>query len=203
MTRFLLIRHATTEAIGVRLAGRMAGVRLDEQGRKQAQALAERLAPVPIDAVYSSPLERTVETADAIARLRGLEVFTREDLLELDFGEWTNSTFESLRDDPLFNRFNQLRSCTPAPGGEHMLQAQARVVLTLEQLRSRHPRQSVAVVSHGDVIRAAVAYYAGIPLDLFQRIEITPASVSALDIDEHAVRIRVVNDVANWGGLAG
>lgn len=194
MTRFLLIRHAMVDATGTRLAGRMAGVHLNAQGRTQAQALARRLAGSPIAAVYSSPLERAVETAEPIASLLGLEVALREDFLEIEFGDWTDRPLADIAGEPRFQRFNSFRSCTPVPGGEFMLQAQARMVVGLDALRARHPRESVVVVSHGDMIKAAVAHYAGIPLDLFQRIEISPASMSVAEIGEDAVRILAVND---------
>lgn len=194
MTRFVLVRHALVDASGARLAGRAAGVHLNGQGRLQAQALAARLAGSPIAAVYSSPLERTVETAGAIASLLGLEVVPREDFLEIEFGEWTDRALDDVAAQPRFRRFNSFRSCTPVPGGEYMLQAQARMVVGLDALRARHPRESVVVVSHGDMIKAAVAHYAGIPLDLFQRIEISHASMSVVEIDDDGVRILAVND---------
>ncbi|RPE81595.1 histidine phosphatase family protein [Vulcaniibacterium tengchongense] len=194
MTRVLLIRHATTEATGTHLAGRAAGIGLDGQGRRQAQALAGRLAGLPIAAIYSSPLQRTLETAEPIARLLGRETIPCEDFLEIEFGEWTGRAIAGLEDDAAFRRFNAVRSRAPAAGGEYMLQAQARMVLGLEALRLRHPRQTVVVVGHGDPIKAAVAYYAGIPLDLFHRLEIDPASVSAIELGDDAVRILAVND---------
>lgn len=193
MTRFLLIRHAMVDAVGRRLAGRAAGVVLNEEGRSQARALAERLAGLPIAAVYSSPLERAVQTAEPIATLRGLRVETREELHELQFGEWTGRGFEELAGDARFRRFNSFRSCAPVPGGEFMLQAQARMVVGLDALRARHARETIVVVSHGDLIKAAVAWYAGVPLDLFQRIEVAPASVSVVELGEDGVRIVAVN----------
>jgi len=194
MTRFLLIRHATTEAIGKRLAGRRPGMHLDEAGRRQAQVLAERLSRLPVAAIYSSPLERTLETAEPIAKLLGREVVSREELLEIEFGDWTGKDFGELDAVPGFQRFNGFRSCSPVPGGEFMLQAQLRMVLGLDALRRLHPDECVAVVSHGDMIRAAIAHYAGIPLDLFQRLEVSPASISTIDIDDRTVRLIGIND---------
>ena len=194
MTRFLLIRHATTEAIGKRLAGRRPGMHLDERGRRQAQVLAERLSRLPVAAIYSSPLERTLETAEPIAKLLGREVVSREELLEIEFGEWTGKDFGELDPLPEFRCFNEFRSYSPVPGGEFMLQAQLRMVLGLDALRRLHPDECVAVVSHGDMIRAAIAHYAGIPLDLFQRLEVSPASISTIDIDDRTVRLIGIND---------
>ena len=175
----------------------MPGVRLNERGRAQAQTLAERLAGLPIVAVYSSPLERTLETAEPIARLLGIGAIPCEDFLEIEFGHWTDASFEELADQPSFQQFNAFRSCSPVPGGEHMLQAQTRMIIGLDRLCARHPQQNVVVVSHGDMIKATVAYYAGIHLDLFQRIEVAPASISVVEIGEAAVRILSVNDTGS------
>lgn len=203
MTRLLLIRHATIDASGQALAGRAAGVHLNERGRQQAQALAGRLAGVDIHAIYSSPLERAIETARPLAASSDLAIYSSEDLLEIDFGEWTNRSFADLADDPCFQRFNAFRSTASAPGGESMLNAQLRMVAGLDAIRRRHPQATVAVVSHGDMIKAAVAHYAGIPLDLFQRIEISLASISVVEIDDHAVRILSVNADGLGGAFAG
>lgn len=194
MTKFLLIRHALTDSVGQRLSGRTPGVPLNAEGQAQAQQLAGRLADVPIDVIYSSPLERAVQTAAPIAAQRGLETRISEDFLELDFGSWTNCTFEELQNQAQFQRFNSFRSNTRIPGGELMLEAQARAVAGLGKLCAQHPGQTVAVVSHSDMLKAAVAYYAGIPLDLFQRLEISPASVSVLEIFEETARILLLND---------
>jgi len=193
MTRFLLVRHAAIDAHGRSLPGRTPGVHLNAQGRLQAQALAQRIAGSPVSAVYSSPLERAVETADPIAKLLGLETAVSEEFLELGFGDWTGSDIADIAELPAFQRFNSFRSCAPVPGGEFMLQAQARMVAGLDALRARHAQAHVVVVSHGDMIKAAIAHYAGIPLDLFQRIEISPASISTVELDAAAVRILAVN----------
>lgn len=113
-------------------------------------------------------------------------------------GEWTGSTFEQLNSQPLWHRFNFLRSLTRAPGGESMIEVQSRIIGELECLRLRHPEQVLAVVSHADVIKAAVAHIAGIPLDLFHRIEISPASVTVLSLGERSVRIQRVNDTGSF-----
>ena len=194
MTRFLLIRHATIEASGKSLAGRLAGVHPTGHGRDQARALAQRFTGASIAAVYSSPLERAVDTATPIATLLGLPVVTREDFLEIDFGRWTGRTFDDLDTDPGFGRFNTMRSCAPVPGGEFMLQAQTRMVLGLEALRAAHEGQPVVVVAHGDLIRAALAHYAGVPLDLMRRLTVDLASVSIVELEECAVRIVAIND---------
>jgi probable phosphoglycerate mutase len=197
MTTFLLIRHAATAAVGKKLSGRTAGVHLNETGQMQAQQLAERLAKVPLAAIYSSPLERAVETAEPVAKGHYLETVINKDFIEIDFGEWTNCSFEDLQHQQPFQLFNSFRSCTRIPGGELMLEAQARIVAGLQKLCVQHQNETVAVVSHSDLIKAAIAYYAGIHLDLFQRIEISPASVSIVEVYKETARITLVNG----GGL--
>jgi probable phosphomutase (TIGR03848 family) len=198
MTKFLLIRHAATDTAGKKLTGRMAGVHLNERGMKQAQHLAERLANIPIAAIYSSPLERAIETAKPLAKGHHLQTIIQQDFIEIDFGEWTDCSFEELRSQKQFQLFNTFRSTTRIPGGESMMEAQTRMIAGLQQLCLQHPNETVAVVSHADTIKAAVTYYAGIPLDLFQRIEISPASVSIIEVYEETARIMLVNDV---GGI--
>lgn len=193
MIRFFLIRHATNDTVGKIFAGRMAGVNLNAEGREQARKLAERLAGLPISVVYSSPLERAVETAEPLAELLNLKIEICEDFVEIDIGEWTNLTIEELEMQTKFRLFNSFRSNTRIPGGETMLEAQARMIAGLEKLRLRHEGETVAVVSHADLIKAAVAYFAGIHLDMFQRIEISPASVSIVEIYEETARILTVN----------
>lgn len=198
MTRFLLIRHATTDAVGKRLSGRTPGVHLNETGKAQARELAERLAKLPIAAIYSSPLERTMQTAAPLANLRQLKTEKAEDFLEIDFGAWTNRTFQELASEQQFQLFNTFRSSTRIPDGELMAEAQNRIISGLQKLTRKHRNETVAVVSHSDLIKAAVAYYAGIHLDLFQRIEISPASVSVLEVYDETARLLHINDT---GGI--
>jgi probable phosphomutase (TIGR03848 family) len=195
VTRVFLIRHAVNDLIGRILYGRRPGVPLNEEGRTQAGRLARRLADEPIAAVYSSPLERALETARPLAESLGLEVQLSEPLLEIDCGDWTWSEIRSLDDDPHWRRFNAYRSGTRAPGGEMMIETQSRMVTELERLRALHPEQTIAVVSHGDPIRAALAYYLGMPLDFFWRLEISPASFSLVQMDEHGVRVLATNGI--------
>lgn len=186
MTTFLLIRHADTDFVGSRIAGWMTGVHLTQGGRQQAARLAERLSHAGIQAIYSSPLERAMETAAAIACGTGMEIISRAELGEIQFGEWTGLTFEELDRIPAWRRFNSFRGGTRILGGESMLEVQARIVGELERLGTAHPGQIIGVVSHGDVIKAAIAYYAGISLDLLQRLEISPASVSEVRVHADA-----------------
>jgi broad specificity phosphatase PhoE len=190
----LLIRHGHTEAIGRRLAGRLPGIALSATGRAQAAALAARLATTPITAVYSSPLERAVDTATPFAASHGLDVSRLDNLNEFDFGEWTGRTFDELNSLAPWRRFNTHRSTAPVPGGESALDVQRRVVATLEELRAKHPREVIAVVSHLDVIRTAVLHCAGTSLDLFDRFEISPASITSLSLDACSWRVLATND---------
>jgi probable phosphomutase (TIGR03848 family) len=193
MTKFLLIRHGSTNMVGKRFSGRMPDVHLDENGKQQAKEIAQRLKSLPIKAIYSSPLERTIETAMPLAKELNLSVQTSEEFTEIDCGEWTGKEIDGLRDDKQFKLFNSFRSIAPVSGGEWMAEAQLRMVRQMQNLCLQHPGETIVVVSHGDLIKAAIAYYAGIHLDLFQRLEIDPASVSIVIIYEETARIHLIN----------
>lgn len=193
MTRFFLIRHATNPSVGQRLVGRSAGVHLNAEGQDQARSLAERLTPVPLAAVYSSPLERARETADPIARRHGIDVRVLDGLQEYEFGSFTGKTFEELAPLPEWKRFNEFRSASRVPGGELMVDVVARMVTSLETIRHQQPTGIVAVVSHGDPLRALLMHFLGMPLDLIHRIEIEPASVSVLDLEVYGAQVRCLN----------
>ncbi len=193
MTRFLLIRHATNDTVGKTLAGRKDGVHLNEEGRVQANDLVSLLGDIPVHAIYSSPLLRAMETAEPLANARRLDIRSCEDFLEMDFGDWTGLSFDTLSKDKQFQLFNSFRSCTRVPGGELMSEAQTRAVAALQRLSELHPEQTVAVFSHADIIRAIVAWYTGIHLDMFQRLEISPASVSVLEIFSETARLTALN----------
>jgi probable phosphomutase (TIGR03848 family) len=193
MTTFFLVRHGSCAGLGETLWGRTAKVCLNDEGKAQAQRLAERLSGIQLAAVYSSPLERALETAEAIARVAQLEVKQNRAFNEIDFGDWTGKSFAMLEDDERWRRFNTQRSVTSIPGGESFLDVQARVVAELEQLAQQHSQERVVVVSHADVIKSAVGYVAGTPIDLVQRIEISPCSVSTLIIDNDGPRLLSVN----------
>jgi probable phosphomutase (TIGR03848 family) len=195
MITLLLVRHAMCDPVGRLLAGRAPGVHLNAEGRAQAERLAERLGGLELDGIYTSPLERALETAEPIARRTGCSVEPLAAFTELEFGAWTGCTLAELDGDPVWRRFNAQRSVARPPGGESMLEVQARAVAGLEALRRRHPDGRALVVSHGDVIRSVVAHLAGIPLDLFQRLEISPASVTVVELGEEQVLVRGVNSV--------
>jgi len=157
------------------------------------EQLAQRLARLPIKAVYTSPLARAVDTAQPIAARHGLEPQVREELGEFRFGEWEGMTFDALEHDAEWQRFNADRSRVRAPGGELMLETQTRMVVELEALRKQHANDTVAVVSHGDPLRSVVAHYLGIPLDFMLRFEISPASVTVFTSGEWGVRVLCLN----------
>src|SRR4051812_20395224 len=148
MAEFLLIRHALTDAADRWYAGRMEGVSLNAAGQQQARTLAKRLQDVTIDAIYSSPLTRCLETAGEIASVHDVQVRTEETFTEIDCGDWTGKTFDELHEDPRFGAFNTFRCGTRPPGGELMVEVQARMIAGLLRLAPRHEHQTVAVVTH-------------------------------------------------------
>ena len=180
MAIILLIRHGENDYVQQhRITGRLPGVHLNENGQKQALVLAGRLENSPIKAVYSSPLERTVETAQPIADVHDLEVIKRPGLIEVDFGTWQDKTLKQLRRRKLWRVVQNKPSMMRFPGGESFLEVQTRIVQDLEEISRLHKSQDlVACVAHGDIIRLAAAHYLGMPMDLFQRIVIEPASIS-------------------------
>ena len=197
MTTLLLIRHGANDWVHGRLAGWTPGVHLNEEGRRQAAALAARLALLPIDALYSSPLDRTVETAQAIAGPRGLPLRLVEGLGEVRYGEWQGAELKELYKHELWPGVQFYPSGTRFPGGETLGEAQVRMVATLDALRAQHPNGLIAVVSHADIIKLAVAYYIGMHIDLFQRLEISPCSATALLFTRMGPRLLAYNDTGS------
>ena len=179
-TLLLLVRHGATPTTGTVLPGRAAGLHLSDRGRAQAERVAERLAGLPVDAVYSSPLERTRETAVPTAAAAGLEVNEDAGLIECDFGEWTGCALGDLARLPQWQTVQHTPSAFRFPGGESFSAMQARMVGTLESLCSAHAGGVVVGFSHADPIKAAVAHALGTHLDLFQRIVVSPGSVSVI-----------------------
>jgi broad specificity phosphatase PhoE len=183
MTTFFLIRHAHCDGVGQVLWGRRRDVHLNECGKSAARALAQRVAQNHFDAIYSSPLERAVETAAEIAkRSDRVPVNISEPLNELDYGEWTGETIESLNIDPVWRRFNSVRTRTPIPGGESILDAQARIVAELIRLSLKHDEGQVAIVSHAEMIKIALAYFANLDIDRLDCLNLPPCSVSMLEL---------------------
>lgn len=205
-TTFYLIRHGAHDWLAKGIAGRLPNVHLNAHGREQAETLADRLARVSFAAVYASPLERAQETAEPIARCHNLPITTVASINEMHFGDWTGQSFDALAGDPFWPSFNTFRSGTrpPGPGAETMAEVQMRMIGAMERLRRRRGGARLALVGHGDPIRAAVAYFLGIPLDLMARIEIEPASVSVVALADWGPRVLRVNDTgefAHGGGV--
>ena len=197
MTIIYLIRHGHNEYLSKgKLAGRLKGVHLTDQGRAQAKALAEILRKVKFSAIYASPLDRTMETAKPIALAQGLKVTSRPGLLEMGYGTWQGHSLKTLRRRKLWPIIQSTPSLARFPGGESFPEAQARIVNEIEQLRKIHksPKARIACIFHSDPIKLALAHYAGIPLDLFQRLLIEPASVSILAINGKHIHIVRMND---------
>jgi probable phosphoglycerate mutase len=195
MPTILLIRHAENDYIKKgRLPGRLQGVHLNEKGRAQAQALAEKLAQAPIKAVYTSPLERAVETAEPIAQVLGMEAVVRPGLIETNCGDWQGKSYKSLRRLKIWRKVQITPSLFRFPGGESFVEAQTRIVGDLEALQALHDEKDLFVcVSHGDPIKLAIAYYLGMPLDHFQRLFTAPASISTLYVGEGGSHLLTLN----------
>lgn len=195
-TTLLLVRHGAHDRLDRVLCGRMAGVSLSETGRAQADALAARLGDRPIAALYASPVDRARETAAPLAARLGLDAVEAEGLAEIDVGDWAGRSFADLGDDPVWSAWNSVRSVTRPPGGETMLEVQARAVGWVEAVRPGHPGQTIAAVSHSDVIKAVLAYYLGLPLDHLGRLEVGPASTSTLVVGDWGARLHALNEAA-------
>ncbi|MFF1383507.1 MSMEG_4193 family putative phosphomutase [Arthrobacter sp. NPDC058288] len=183
-TLLFLVRHGETPTTGTVLPGRAPGLHLSDRGRVQAERVAERLAGLAVDAIYSSPLERTRETAEPTSARTGLPVNEDAGLIECDFGEWTGSALADLAGLPQWQTVQHSPSAFRFPDGESFAEMQARIVGALEALRTAHAGGVVVCFSHADPIKAAVAHALGTQLDQFQRIVVSPGSVSAISYAE-------------------
>ena len=194
-TLVYLVRHGATPSTGKVLPGRAPGLHLAPKGLAQAEAAATRLSAISTApaAIYASPLERTRETAAPIARALGLRVRTDRGLLECDFGTWTGRTLKSLMKLPAWRQVQQTPSQFRFPGGESFAEMQARSFGAVVDLAERHRGASIVAVSHADPIKAIVAAAAGVPLDLFQRLVISPCSITTLAFSAHGVVVLGVN----------
>ncbi|RKS73369.1 putative phosphoglycerate mutase [Actinomadura pelletieri DSM 43383] len=204
----LLVRHGLTAMTGPVLAGWTPGVSLDDRGRAQVTAVAARLAPVPLAALVTSPLDRCVETAAAVATGRAVEVDTDERFGEVRYGDWTGRPLKELAEDPLWRVVQNHPSAVRFPGedGESLAAAQHRAVTAVRDWNARiaaghGPDAVYAVCSHGDIIKAIVADALGVHLDQFQRIQVDPASITAIRYTETRPFVVRVNDTG--GDVAG
>jgi len=201
-TLVLLVRHGLTPTTGKVLPGRAPGLSLSAAGRRQAEVAATRLGRLErLAAVYASPLERARETAAPIAEAKKLRVRVEPALIEFDVGEWTGGRLRRLRKRPEWRVIQHHPSGFRFPGGESFTEMQARMTAAVERLVARHPGEAVVAVSHGDPIKAAVAHALGTPLDLFQRIVISPGSITAIAYHVEGPVVLTVNSLD--GDLAG
>ncbi|MBI1282650.1 MAG: MSMEG_4193 family putative phosphomutase [Anaerolineaceae bacterium] len=199
MTQILLIRHAVNDFVKTgKLAGWTPGVHLNEEGQAQAQALGKRLADTPIDYLYASPLERTMETAEAIRQYHtNLTIQQTTELGEVRYGDWEGMEINKLTGRKMWQVVQQYPSRAEFPNGETMRGVQTRAVNAVEALVTAHPRETVAVVTHADIIKMVLAHFLGMHLDEFQRIVITPASISMLSLGFGRPYVGTMNDMAH------
>lgn len=199
MTQILLVRHAVNDFVKTgRLAGWTPGVHLNDEGKAQAEALGQRLAEAPIHNLYASPLERTMETAEAIQRHHpDLAIQSHAGIGEVRYGDWEGASIAALQSRKMWHMVQHYPSRASFPNGETMRGVQERAVNAVEELVARHPRALVVVVSHADLIKMVVAHYMGMHLDNFQRIVISPASITTLMLGYGRPYVVTVNDMAH------
>jgi len=198
-TQILLIRHAVNEYVATgKLAGRLDGVHLNDDGKLQAKALGERLADAPIKHIYYSKLDRTQETAEAIhAHHQNIPLEVNNGILEVDYGDWQDMKINDLRKRKMWEVIQEYPTRAYFPNGESMRAVQNRVIDEIESLVKKHPNQMIALVFHADLIKMTVAHYLGVHLDNFQRIVISPASISTLILGHSRPFVGNVNDIAH------
>ena len=191
----LFLRHGAHDRGDDLLCGRLPGVSLGAEGARQAACLARRFPPGTLQALYTSPVQRCRETAAALEATTGLAARVDTAAEEVDFGDWTGQRFAALEMDARWKAWNRSRDDAAAPGGESMQQVRSRVTSLLQELLTRHPSGEVAVVTHAEVIRTAALHLLGLPLQAYDRLEISPASITALAPGEG--RVLGLNDVSH------
>jgi len=199
MTTILLIRHAVNDFVKTgKLAGWTPGVHLNEEGQAQAAALGLRLADAPLDHIYASPIDRTMETAQAIAEHHPkLTVEENTDIGEVQYGDWEGKKINDLRQRKMWDVVQEYPSRAYFPNGEAMREVQVRIVNAIEGFVKKHPNQTIALVFHADLIKMALAHYLGMHLDVFQRIVVSPASISTLQLGHSRPFVVTMNDIAH------
>ena len=201
-TLVLLVRHGQTPTTGTVLPGRAKGLHLSDAGRAQALAVAERLGAVrSIDAIYASPLERARETAAPLSKALKMAVRIERGLVECEFGEWTGRNLKDLYKLPEWSAVQRYPSGFRFPGGESFAEMQTRIIGAISKLQERHRGGTIAMFSHADPIKAAVAHALGTHLDLFQRISISTCSVTAIAFGPHGPSVLTVNETGDLGTL--
>jgi probable phosphomutase (TIGR03848 family) len=194
MALLILIRHGETDYVGNRLAGHLPGISLNTHGKEQAKLLSTKLAHFPISAIYSSPLERTMETAQPLAKLKNLPLQILPALTEINVGDWQGKSIPALRRLKLWRGIHEEPAKFIFPHGESFSDKQAGVVAALERLiRDAGARSVIACVSHGDPIKLSLAYFLGLDLNNFQRIAIEPASASFVYFSGSRIRLGPIN----------
>jgi broad specificity phosphatase PhoE len=186
----LLARHASHAEVGHVLSGR-SDISLSEAGRREAERLADRLAGMPLAAIFTSPRPRAFETAAIVAARHAVAVEVADELDEIDFGRWTGRAFEALADDPDWHRWNAARGTAATPAGETMASATERAVRRIEAAAQQAP---VLCVSHCDIIRGVVAHYLGLDADRLLRFDVDPASLTTVHLDDGGGRIVALNE---------
>ncbi|HWQ47114.1 MAG TPA: histidine phosphatase family protein [Longilinea sp.] len=194
MTTLLLIRHADNDYTGKRLPGRLPNVHLNEKGLAQADSLVNLLSEIPIHAIYSSPLTRALETAQALAKSRNLQINSHLGLIELDYGDWEGKEFTELRKLPAWKDILDDPEQYSFPNGESAPAAQARVTATLDSLLETADEDSViACFSHGAMISLATAYYLDMPLKKYHGLFVDTCSITAIQIIKGSVKLLYYN----------
>jgi probable phosphomutase (TIGR03848 family) len=197
----LLVRHGLTAHVGAKLSGWKSGISLSAEGRAQAEKLAARLRDVHIDAIYSSPLERAVETAQPVAKTHKLRIRQRDEIGEVHYGQLEGKSLKTLAKGKIWVQLQAWPSDVRFPDGESLRETQERAVSAIEHLRTQHPKQVVAVFSHGDWIRLSVAHYLGVHIDLYRRIAVDPVSVSAISFHRFGPVVHCVNELGDLSTL--
>jgi broad specificity phosphatase PhoE len=197
MPTIVLIRHGNNDFMQKGLAGRLPGVHLNESGRQQAYSLAGKLAMAPIKAIYSSPMERALETARPLAEVKGLAVQERPGLIEMDYGEWQGKTFKQLQRLKLWKLLMKDPAQMRFPGGESICEAQERACLELESIAAEYgDKDLLTLFTHGDIIRLLVAHFLEMPLRAYHKLSANTASITILSLNkENQVHLPVINHV--------
>ncbi|MDG5815360.1 histidine phosphatase family protein [Chitinispirillales bacterium ANBcel5] len=194
MVELFLVRHGYVDFSG-KIPGRLKNVHLSERGYEQSKQLVKILGKKKIDVVYSSPLERCVETAKPLCAEYGIPLQLDSLLIELDYGNWNGKTFESLEHDYEWKRFHSFRSLTKAPNGESMISVQNRMITFIEKLKRETPHRRILIVSHNEPIKSVISYLCGIALDMFLRLSIDPGSISEIRLFQDSAVLKTLNFV--------
>ena len=203
-TLVLFVRHGQTPTTGAVLPGRAPGLHLSDRGREQAGQAAARIADLGADriaAVYASPMERARETAAPIARAVGRRVRVLDGLNECDFGRWTGRRLSDLRRRREWQQVQRTPSSFRFPHGESFAEMQTRMIHAVQSLVTRHPGSTVVAVSHADTIKAAISHASGAHLDMFQRIVVSPCSITAILYSPDGPLVLAVNNTSDLKAL--